>query len=188
MKHSVDSLMALADKFAEKSFEQGLGHTKKYPEAEREALLAALTEALAHPIDTSQERVEKSGEIKQIGCVQHDCAECKARAAQPVASNEQHSNSVASKNQAEVIDKVAQPVREPDLSALMPKSQSLIRKWLADGTFVERAIGTMREQERELLTREPLVPCRCFDDTARNYCKDKNRCTNIVAQGTGGFS
>jgi len=49
----------------------------------REALRAALTEALAQPIDTSPERVEKSVEIKRIGCVQHDCAECKARAAQP---------------------------------------------------------------------------------------------------------
>ena len=36
-----------------------------------------------HPIDTSQERVEKEREIKRIGCVQHDCAECKAREAQP---------------------------------------------------------------------------------------------------------
>lgn len=45
----------------------------------------------------------------------------------------------------------AQPVREPDLSALSPKVQARIREWLADGTFVERAIGTMQEQERELM-------------------------------------
>jgi hypothetical protein len=53
--------------------------------------------------------------------------------------------------------KGAQPVREPDLSSLSPKAQDQIREWLADGTFVERAIGTMREQERELSAREPLT-------------------------------
>jgi hypothetical protein len=51
----------------------------------------------------------------------------------------------------------AQPVREPDLSSLSPKAQVRIREWLADGTFVERAIGTMREQERELSARESLT-------------------------------
>lgn len=36
----------------------------------------------AHLIYTSPERVQKSGNIEHIGCVQHDCAECRAREAQ----------------------------------------------------------------------------------------------------------
>lgn len=36
-----------------------------------------------HPIDTSPEHVQKSEGIERIGCVQHDCEECKARGEQP---------------------------------------------------------------------------------------------------------
>lgn len=36
-----------------------------------------------HPIDTSPEHVQKSEGIERIGCVQHDCEECKAREEQP---------------------------------------------------------------------------------------------------------
>jgi len=50
------------------------------------------------------------------------------------------------------------PEPEPDLSALSQKTQEQIRAWLADGTFVDRAIGTMREQERELMAYEKAAP------------------------------
>jgi hypothetical protein len=49
------------------------------------------------------------------------------------------------------------PVQEPDLSGLKPKSQKLIRQWLEDGTFVERAIGALHEQELENMRLEKLI-------------------------------
>jgi hypothetical protein len=43
------------------------------------------------------------------------------------------------------------------LSALKPATQESIKSWLADGTFVERSIGTMLEQERENMRLEKQV-------------------------------
>ena len=43
---------------------------------------------------------------------------------------------------------------EAGLSNLSANAQSRIRKWIADGTFVERAIGVIRDQERELMAYE----------------------------------
>lgn len=52
---------------------------------------------------------------------------------------------------------LAQQQQEPDLSAFSQKTQARIRGWLADGTFVGRAIGTIQEQERELMRHEALA-------------------------------
>ncbi|MDZ7920721.1 hypothetical protein [Rhodoferax sp.] len=54
----------------------------------------------------------------------------------------------------ELQDGRVQQVQEPELSGLKPQTQERIREWLADGTFVSRAIGTMQEQERELIAYE----------------------------------
>lgn len=51
----------------------------------------------------------------------------------------------------------AAPVQEPVLSGLRPDTQKTIKGWIADGTFVERAIGALQEQERENMRLEKLV-------------------------------
>jgi len=51
----------------------------------------------------------------------------------------------------DMVQPQAQQAQEPDLSGLQPQTQERIRGWLADGTFVCRAIGTMQEQEREIM-------------------------------------
>ncbi len=44
-----------------------------------------------------------------------------------------------------------QPAQQhPDLSHLRPETQEAFRGWLKDGTFVERAMGVMMDQERQL--------------------------------------
>lgn len=94
---TIDNLMALADATADAAkvlaLEPGKLTLAIY-EKRRAALRAALTEALAQPIDTSQELVEKSVENVQVQPVTNCrhcggdsmtiCAgQCKARAAQP---------------------------------------------------------------------------------------------------------
>jgi hypothetical protein len=49
-------------------------------------------------------------------------------------------------------------VSEPDLSSLSDAGKERVRKWIADGTFVERAIGTMLDQERALMKYEKATP------------------------------
>ena len=51
----------------------------------------------------------------------------------------------------------AAPVQEPDLLGLKPDTQEAIKGWIADGTFVERAIGVLHEQESENMRLEKLV-------------------------------
>lgn len=46
--------------------------------------------------------------------------------------------------------KKCQITQQPDLSNLQPETQQQIRKWIADGTFTERAVGVMLEHEREI--------------------------------------
>jgi len=43
---------------------------------------------------------------------------------------------------------------EPDLSNLQTTTQEKVRKWIADGTFIERAIGVMTDQEKEIVRLE----------------------------------
>lgn len=44
-----------------------------------------------------------------------------------------------------------------DLSSLKPATQEAIKGWLADGTFTQRAIGALQDQERENMRLEALV-------------------------------
>jgi len=41
---------------------------------------------------------------------------------------------------------------EPNLSRLTPVSQAEVREWIADGTFVERAVETMFELTQEVFS------------------------------------
>jgi hypothetical protein len=91
MTHTIDTLMALADKYAQTYYGTCVPDSKNL---HRFYLHAALTEALAkgtqivrtlEPIDTYLEPVQQVGEnVHIVGCVNHDCALCKALAAQPV--------------------------------------------------------------------------------------------------------
>lgn len=47
--------------------------------------------------------------------------------------------------------------REPDLSGLKPSTQEVIKGWIEDGTFIERAIGAMQEQEAENMRLEKMA-------------------------------
>jgi hypothetical protein len=56
---------------------------------------------------------------------------------------------------------LAEP-QEPDgLSKFKPEHQEQLRQWLADGTFVERALGTMWEQENELSQPKAELEATC---------------------------
>lgn len=46
---------------------------------------------------------------------------------------------------------------QPDLSALRPETQKAVRGWIADGTFVQRAIAVIDSQEKELMQYEQAV-------------------------------
>ena len=52
---------------------------------------------------------------------------------------------------------LAQPAQGPDLSGLKPATQEAIKGWIADRTVVERAVGVMFEQEREISRLEKLA-------------------------------
>jgi len=52
---------------------------------------------------------------------------------------------------------LAQPQQEPDLSGLKPSTQEVIKGWIEDGTFIERAIGAMQEQEAENMRLEKMA-------------------------------
>ena len=77
---TVDELMALADTYADSRGAEDCGGAPLDTIDALCDLLTALQESVRQ-IDTSTERVEKGLEIKHIGCVQHDCAECVARVA-----------------------------------------------------------------------------------------------------------
>jgi len=47
--------------------------------------------------------------------------------------------------------------QEPDLSGLKPSTQEAIKGWIEDGTFIERAIRAMQEQEVENMRLEKMV-------------------------------
>jgi len=47
--------------------------------------------------------------------------------------------------------------REPDLSGLKPSTQEVIKGWIEDGTFIQRAIGAMQEQEAENMRLEKMA-------------------------------
>ena len=52
--------------------------------------------------------------------------------------------------------------QEPDLSELKPETQKQMREWLADGSFAERAIAALQDQERRLMAYEKVQqqePC-----------------------------
>ena len=52
-------------------------------------------------------------------------------------------------------DYVQQPAQQhPDLSHLRPETQEAIRGWIKDGTFFDRAIGAMHDQEKRLMAYE----------------------------------
>lgn len=44
--------------------------------------------------------------------------------------------------------------QHPDLSHLRPETQEAIRGWIKDGTFFDRAIGAMHDQEQRLMAYE----------------------------------
>lgn len=46
--------------------------------------------------------------------------------------------------------KLLTPEQEQVLSKCKPENQKKLRQWIADGTFIERALGTIWEQERAL--------------------------------------
>jgi hypothetical protein len=94
MTHTIDTLIALADEYAQTA--QTMRETKAHglitrAFLARQKLHAALTEALQER-DAYQQAADKlacelkasESDVPKIGCVQHDCDECKARAAQPV--------------------------------------------------------------------------------------------------------
>jgi hypothetical protein len=84
---------------------------------------------------------------------------------------------------------LSQPtVQEPDLSSLKPATQEAIKGWLADGTFVERAIGAMEAQERENMRLEklvaalPAVPDAITDNSeSPEYRAGWNECREVMA-------
>ena len=84
----------------------------------------------------------------------------------------------------------AQPtVQEPDLSSLKPATQEAIKGWLADGTFVERAIGAMEAQEREnmrlekLVAAQPAIPDAITDNSeSPEYRAGWNDCREVMAE------
>lgn len=52
----------------------------------------------------------------------------------------------------------APPVQqEVDLSGLKPATQEVVKGWIADGTFIKRAICAMQEQEAENMRLEKMV-------------------------------
>ena len=62
-------------------------------------------------------------------------------------------------------------VSEPDLSSLSDAARERIRKWIFDGTFVERAIGVIRDQERELMAYEKVFAVPLTDEQDRALCE-----------------
>jgi hypothetical protein len=95
MTHTIDTLMALADKCIATYAYHGTTDYMIVDDGKARATLhAALTEALAkgtqivrtlEPIDTYLEPVQQVGKnVHIVGCVNHDCALCKARAVQTI--------------------------------------------------------------------------------------------------------
>jgi hypothetical protein len=81
------------------------------------------------------------------------------------------------------------PVQEPDLSGLKPEMQETIRGWIVDGTFVERALGALHEQERENMRLEKLVAAQRqwvgltdeqVEKLFRRWCKNNAYTTTLV--------
>jgi hypothetical protein len=52
---------------------------------------------------------------------------------------------------------LAAPVQESDLSGLKPATQEVIKGWIEDGTFINRAVGAMQKQETEIMRLEKLA-------------------------------
>jgi hypothetical protein len=92
MTHIVDTLMALADEYADaecSDYLTGEASSLWYRENLRKALTQALAKQDAQPKGLFIDMITAQGpefvsEMAKIGCVQHDCDECKSRAAQPV--------------------------------------------------------------------------------------------------------
>jgi len=63
----------------------------------------------------------------------------------------------AASREIERLQALATPVRNPDISFLKLSTQEAIKGWIADGTFVERAVGAMQAQELENMRLEKLV-------------------------------
>jgi hypothetical protein len=72
-----------------------------------------------------------------------------------------------------------QPSAIPDLSHLNPKTQKQCEEWIADGTFIERAIGVMLDQERLLHEAEKQEPVATFDEVWDSIDWDEWRMKSI---------
>lgn len=83
----------------------------------------------------------------------------------------------------------AQPKAEPDLSGLKPSTQEVIKRWIADGTFIERAIGAMQEQERENMRLEKTVAAQPNEPLTDELLSALDRIVKTVPaqDGNGGF-
>ena len=103
----------------------------------------------------------------------------------PVDAQERETKHVVSKIQTETIDKAALPVGEltdERIKKVRSDFVQYIRNGLDEYSAFDAAIDDYKAAARLQPVREPLITCRCFDDVARRFCIDKNRCTKVEAQ------
>ena len=75
---------------------------------------------------------------------------------------------------------------EDDVSSLSPKGQERARLWLADGTFVSRALGVLRDQEREIVALQKAAAPQAQEPVNGSwhdlYIKEKRRAEMWIAK------